>query len=208
MKAMETDLNGSPHPVRARLQFSRQMLRQSRALARNAVQELREEAFPAGREGLLAGLQRVANSWNHSGALEVELRITGAARPLPAPVETHLLGIGTEAMTNAVKHGRAERISVEVDFRPTEIRLHIHDNGAGFLPAEQSEHASGCFGLIGMRERAREIRGDLQVASQPGAGTDIVVTVPIPAVDPVPPDDVRVQPSSTGTLIPGPTSAT
>lgn len=208
MKAMETDLNGSPHPVRARLQFSRQMLRQSRALARNAVQELRDEALPMHREGLLAGLQRVASSWNHSGALEVELRVTGNVRPLPAPVESHLLGIGTEAMTNAVKHGRAERILVAVDFGAAELRLHIQDNGVGFLPAEHSEQANGCFGLLGMRERAREISGDLQVTSQPGAGTDIVVTLAIPAAGVARIDGAGAPPASAAALVPGPTSVT
>jgi len=179
MKAMETDLAANPHPARSRLQFARQMLRQSRALARNAIRELRSEATPARFEGLIDGLKRVADSWNHSGALTVEVRITGTPVTLSSRIEHHLLGIGTEAMTNAVKHGRAETIRVEIEFRAAEVVLRISDNGAGFDPAQHLEQASGCFGLLGMRERAREIRGELNFISRPGNGTIVIVTAPI-----------------------------
>jgi signal transduction histidine kinase len=180
MKAMETDLNGTPHPARARLRFARQMLRQSRALARNAIRELRTEMVPGRFEGLLDGLSRIANAWNHSGALVVRMRISGTVRPLPVRVEQHLLGIGTEAMTNAVKHGRAESIDVEVRFEPAGVTLRIKDDGVGFDPTQHLEQSSGCFGLLGMRERAREIRGELQIDSGPGKGSEIAVSVPTP----------------------------
>ena len=181
MKAMETDLAGTPHPVRSRLQFARQMLRQSRALARNAIREMRAETVPGRLEGLIDGLKRVAGDWNHSGALRVDLRVTGRVRPLPGRVEHHLLGIGTEAMTNAVKHGRAEAIEVEVDYGDTAIAVRIRDNGVGFEPEQHLQEASGCFGLIGMRERAREVRGELRIQSQPGQGAEVTVTAPIEA---------------------------
>jgi signal transduction histidine kinase len=185
MKAMETDLKVTPHPVQSRLQFARQMLRQSRALARNAIRELRAETIPARLEGLIDGLKRIAHSWNHSGALTVSVELIGTPRPLPAPIEKHLLGIGTEAITNAVKHGGAEAIQVQICFRAAEIELRIKDNGAGFDPAHQLDQASGCFGLLGMRERAREVRGELRILSQPGNGTQVVVTAPTgePGVD-------------------------
>jgi signal transduction histidine kinase len=180
MKAMETDLGGTPHPAVTRLIAARQMLRQSRALARNAIRELRTETLPARLEGLVDGLKRVADSWNHSGALTVRVDVAGTPRPLPPSIENHLLGIGTEAMTNAVKHGRAETIDVGITFSAGEIQLRIRDSGAGFNPAEQLDQASGCFGLIGMRERAREIRGALHIESHPGQGTEVVVSAPTP----------------------------
>lgn len=178
MKAMETDFSDSAHPARARLQSARQMLRQSRALARNAIRELRAEAVPARHEGLVEGLKRVAGGWNQSGALHATLDIVGEARALAARVEDHLLGIGTEAMTNAVKHGRAATIRVELTFRTAEVVLRISDDGVGFDPAQHLEHTSGCFGLLGMRERARELQGELRINSEPGGGTEVMVTVP------------------------------
>ena len=192
MKAMETDLDAAPGMVRDRLQFARQTLRQSRALARNAIRELRAEVVPGRLEGLIDGLKRVADSWNHSGALAVELQIAGDRRPLPPRVEQHLLGIGTEAITNAVKHGRAEAIQVRVDYGAAAVAVAIKDNGLGFDPAENLEKASGCFGLIGMRERAREVSGELRIHSEPGRGAEVVVTAPIEARSPSPPEAERV----------------
>lgn len=178
MKAMETELDGTPHPVRTRLQQARQMLRQSRALAHNAIRELRSEATAPRHEGLTEGLRRVADSWNQSGALRVDIQVAGSARALPPRLENHLLGIGTEAMTNAVKHGRADAIHVELDFRSAEVALRIRDNGSGFDPRHQLEQSSGCFGLIGMRERAREVGGQIRIVSEPGRGTEISVAAP------------------------------
>lgn len=178
MKAMETDLGAAPELARARLQSARQMLRQSRALARNAIRELRTEAVPARFTGLVSGLQRVADAWNQSGALRVVVSVVGAPATLAPRVEHHLLGIGTEAMTNAVKHGRATTIAVELMYRADEVVLRIKDDGAGFDPALHLEQSSGCFGLLGMRERAREVRGELRIHSQPGSGTEVSVTVP------------------------------
>ena len=178
MKAMETDLDVSPHPVRTRLQFARQMLRQSRALARNAIRQMRSETLPSRRESLVDGIRRVADAWNHSGASVVSLQIVGQPRPLPEPLEPHLVGIGTEAITNAVKHGHASSIRVEISFGAHEVVVRIRDDGAGFDSRHELEQSSGCFGLLGMRERAREIHGDLSIQSEPGKGTDVCVTVP------------------------------
>ena len=182
MKAIETDLNGTPQAAKSRLQFARQMLRQSRALARNAIRELRSETTAPRLEGLIEELKRIAHSWNHSGALRVEIRVAGTPRSLTPRLTRHLLGIGTEAMTNAVKHGRADSIQVEVDFRPTDVVIRIKDNGSGFEPAQHLEQSSGCFGLIGMRERVRELCGEMRIHSQPGQGAEIIVTAPCVAV--------------------------
>lgn len=199
MKALETDLDGAPHPARTRLQFARQILRQSRALAHNAIRELRNEATTRRLESLVEGLKRIANSWNHSGALTVDVQIAGNPRRLPARIENHLLGISTEAMTNAVKHGRAGAIRVDLEFRAAEVGLRIVDNGEGFDPEEPLEKSSGCFGLVGMRERTREVGGEIRIHSRPGHGAEITVTAPIPR-------EAEPAPSARPPLaIPGPT---
>lgn len=178
MKAMETDLVQAPERVHSRLQFARQMLRHSRALARNAIRELRSETISARPEGLVDGLNQVANSWNCAGTLVVEVRVIGKARPLPDRLEQHLLRIGTEAITNAVKHGRADAIVATLEFHSNEIVVRVSDNGVGFDPLLQIERSSGGFGLIGMRERVREIEGVIQINSRIGHGATVVVTAP------------------------------
>jgi signal transduction histidine kinase len=107
-----------------------------------------------------------------------EFQLTGAPRPLPATVETNLLRIGQEAMTNAMKHAKASAIRVELAFEPKEIQLRVKDDGCGFDAQGGATAAFGHFGLIGMRERAERLRGRLTVKSHPGEGAEITVTVP------------------------------
>lgn len=176
-KAIETDLGSTPHPASSRLSLARHMLRQSRALARNAIRELRDEAVPTPQENLVQALGKAAAMWNHSGALTVKMHVTGDPHPLPPDVEHHLIGIGTEAMTNAVKHGRATTVRAEVRFEGALVRLCIKDNGVGFDTSTIPAAAQGSFGLVGMRERAAEMGARINVQSQPGLGATITVEV-------------------------------
>lgn len=84
-----------------------------------------------------------------------------------------LLRIVREAVTNAVAHGRAERVTVELRCKGNRVLLRVSDNGSGFDPAV----LSGGFGLISMRERTQAVGGEFHLASAPGRGTDLEVTV-------------------------------
>ena len=95
---------------------------------------------------------------------------------LSPPKREALLRIVGEAVANAARHGRAQRIRVELSERP-ELQVCIADNGLGFDPAAL-EHLSGRHGISGMRERAEQIGGGLRVRSSPGQGTEIVVVLP------------------------------
>jgi len=103
--------------------------------------------------------------------------VTGRARRISPLLENDLLHIGQEALCNAVKHARAQTIELNLNFGETEIRLSIQDDGCGFSPATTPPR-NDSFGLLGMRERVRQWRGQLLVRSQPGAGTQILATVP------------------------------
>jgi signal transduction histidine kinase len=92
-------------------------------------------------------------------------------------VETNLLRIGQEAINNAVKHAGANRIDVGLNFDVRNVRLSVRDNGRGFDPAGQV--ADGHFGLIGMRERAEQIGGQLSINSGLDRGTEIAIDVPL-----------------------------
>lgn len=82
---------------------------------------------------------------------------------------------------NAVKHARPQRIHIALARRGGTLTLTVHDDGTGFDPESGvCKRARGHFGLLGMRERARRVGGDLRVESAPGSGTTIHVTVPIP----------------------------
>lgn len=95
---------------------------------------------------------------------------------LPAPAREALLRIVGEAVTNAARHGRAQRIDVVLAEHP-ELRVSVADDGVGFDPATLEE-LRGRHGIVGMRERAEHIGARLHVRSAPGEGTEIAVVLP------------------------------
>jgi signal transduction histidine kinase len=99
----------------------------------------------------------------------------GTAFPLPAEVENHLLRMGQEALTNAIKYADASEIRVELMYGAARFTLCVKDNGRGFSIG--SVPSGGGFGLLGMSERAAQIDAQLSIQSQPGQGTEIIIIV-------------------------------
>jgi signal transduction histidine kinase len=87
-----------------------------------------------------------------------------------------LLLIGQEAVNNAVLHGQARRVAVELDYGLDRMSMRVADNGCGFDPEAALE--AGHYGLVSMRERAEQVRGRITIASTPGNGTEIETVVP------------------------------
>lgn len=85
-----------------------------------------------------------------------------------------LIRIVREAITNAVRHGHAQTVTVQLAARP-KLRLRVVDDGAGFDPAAVRPNG---FGLVGMRDRAESLGGSFRAESAPGRGTVIEVSFP------------------------------
>src|SRR5215211_8240439 len=81
-----------------------------------------------------------------------------------------------EALANAIRHGEASTVRIDVTNHEVACRLRIVDDGLGFQPGE-GHHTRG-FGLISMRERAAAIGGELHVRSRLGVGTEVEVVLP------------------------------
>lgn len=155
------------------LALARRMLRYTRLEARRSVWDLRSRVME--KDGLPAALRAIGESGGETGPM-VTVNVSGSERPLPTGVDFHLLRIAQEAATNAVKHGDARSIRIALDYLPHQAILTIHDDGCGFDPA--AAHSPGPhFGLLGMRERAAKIGGDLAISSAPGEGCTVKLTV-------------------------------
>jgi signal transduction histidine kinase len=97
-----------------------------------------------------------------------------STRPIPE-LETAVYRIVQEALTNATKHGHAERAVVEVHEDEGIVCVVVRDDGSGFDPAQ---NGSG-FGLPGMRERAELLGGTLSIESALGEGTTVSAELPV-----------------------------
>ena len=107
----------------------------------------------------------------------LRIRVVHAVDANVAPEHaTAAFRIFQEALTNAVRHARATMISARVTTRAGRLRLYIRDNGIG-LPADGP--AEGALGLLGMRERARSVGGELGIRSRPGRGTLVSCVLPL-----------------------------
>ena len=125
---------------------------------------------------LLASLKTCAESLAVSGQVEVEATCSGVARPLPVRLNTELFHLGQEAIANAIRHAEPTRLAIVIAYQADSLRLTIADNGRGFT---MSGELLG-FGIRGMRKRASEVGGDLEISSVPGSGTSVSITVPLP----------------------------
>lgn len=141
--------------------------------ARCSVRALRPEALEA--ETLANVLHRLAQQMTADTPLQAIVQVTGTPRLLPSEVETNLLRIGQEALTNAIRHARAQTIHLDLRFTATTVQLQIVDNGQGFDPQSLSQG----FGLIGMQERSQRLGGQFTLKSSSGQGTEVTVSVPV-----------------------------
>ena len=127
--------------------------------------------------GLEAALRQYSRTAGAESGLTVRFKAHGfTSERLPTAVETGLYRVAQEAMTNVARHARATRVDVLLERLGDRVVLVVEDDGAGFETGRilAGEH----FGLLGMRERAEALGGNLTVESTPGSGTTIVVEVP------------------------------
>ena len=87
----------------------------------------------------------------------------------------NILRIGQEAVANAIKHGHASQVQIDLQYSPEKVTLKVSDDGCGFSP--EQANSAGHFGMLDMRERAEALGSPLQVVSAPGRGTYITVEV-------------------------------
>jgi signal transduction histidine kinase len=99
--------------------------------------------------------------------------------PIGEAVATAAYRIAQEALTNAVRHAGASKVSVVLQTVGQRLQLTVRDDGRGFDIGTVSE--SEGIGLAGMRERANLVGGRLRVRSTPGQGTEVCLEVPLPA---------------------------
>ncbi len=165
-------------PARSYLDMARRMARHSLTEARRSVMDLRASALDG--QDLAAAIESGTRLWTAGSGVEVAVEVTGAGSKLPEAMEQHLLRIAQEAVTNALKHAGASRIGVNLHMEAHNLHMKIGDNGRGFDQQDVFSSRAGHFGLIGMRERAERLGGELRLASNPGQGTAVEVTVPLP----------------------------
>lgn len=163
-----------PKEVRDRIQRARELARESLEEARNSILALSSPLPPNGN--LTSSLRGLAGRYRSHRKTRVEFSASGPAPHLSSVVEATLLRIAQQALDNAMQHADATTIRLGITLDHGQVQLQIEDDGRGF----ELRKARCGMGLTGMRERASEIGAKFQLASKPGRGTRIRVTVLAP----------------------------
>lgn len=153
------------------------------SLALNDTRELSRLLRPAVLDdlGLDPALRWLSRTLGKRAALRIEVDCDLGEERLEPDVETLVFRVVQEALTNIIKHAQTSEAWVRVDRHPPGLRVQIRDEGTGFDPdrALRGAAASESLGLRGMRDRLELFGGRMDVASSPGQGSTITMSVPL-----------------------------
>ena len=153
--------------------------RQVYADVREAILGLRATAHS--ERGLAPQIAEYLETFARFAGVRAKHRIHKGVAELRLPVakEIQLIRIIQEALSNVRKHAQARDVTVEMAVRDERLRISVIDDGKGFDPDGYSRGDWPQFGLQTMQERAEAVGGTLRLRSQPGKGTQVVVSVPL-----------------------------
>jgi signal transduction histidine kinase len=148
------------------------------ALSKSTMWELRHPidagAIFEGRE-LNRVLRSHSSTFSAITSIPTELVQSGTEPPLPAPVRRRLFSISHNAMTNALRHAQAERITIQLNFEDDHLQMSIADDGIGLA----DDYADRGHGLRNMQTEAERMGGTLEIVSgESGRGTTVSCVVP------------------------------
>lgn len=150
-------------------------VRQSLVEARRSVTDMRTRQ-PDDTQPLHVRLATAASRAFEGTEITVQTSHAGSPRAYRSAVETEILSIANEAMTNARRHANCRSVSLTCDYAKRALRVSIRDDGRGFDLNDTAP--AGHWGLVGMRERATSIGAQLSVSSAEGTGTEVVLELP------------------------------
>ncbi len=173
-----------PRPVGDGLDEACQQALAAASRLRSVARDLRPPALD--ELGLAAALSSLMADVEDEEGVAAELEVRELTGRLGPDVELGVFRIVQEAVRNTVKHAGAGRVDVVVVRNGDQLSVTVRDDGAGFAPTATGGAGAGHFGILGMRERARLLGGQLEVRSEPGQGTVVEAWVPL-AGAPLPP---------------------
>jgi NarL family two-component system sensor histidine kinase YdfH len=175
LEAADGHLEGG-NPIRAQevVQQAMQRARTTLQEARRAIQSLRPAALEQGN--LMDAIRREIQQFAADTGVRTTLAVGADAPDVSPAMAQDILRIVQESLSNVARHAQASHVRVRLAENRHGLVVVVQDDGVGFDPAEGLERP-GCYGVAGMRERARRLGGALRVESAPGEGTSVILSV-------------------------------
>ena len=143
------------------------------------VRQLSSELRPGMLDdfGLAASIESHAQEFEERTGIRCDLREVEPEPALTRAQSIAVFRIFQETLTNVARHAQATQLAIRLSAKDGRLCLQVRDNGRGLTPdALAGTHS---LGVLGMRERAELLDGMLDIASAPGAGTTVTVTIPL-----------------------------
>ncbi|WP_418791608.1 GAF domain-containing protein [Phosphitispora sp. TUW77] len=157
----------------------KELLLQMEAENRRIITGLRPPVLES--HGLEVALYWLADTCQKYCEAVCVVHVAGQPVRLPPHTETTVFRIVQESLNNVVAYAQANSVNILIDFQPEQLRVQVIDDGKGF--DTKNLWMKGRMGLIGMRERAQSIGGQLDVLSNPGHGTKVMLMLPLPTLE-------------------------
>jgi signal transduction histidine kinase len=174
------DSGSDSTPAAKSCELARSMVAHCQAEARRIIWDLRDTNEVT--NVLSQALSRTLSSNHIQGAIDTTLDVEGEEVRLAPGCVHHLVCIGQEAVSNAIRHAECSRIVVRLKYDSEALSLSIRDDGHGFLPSDRSASLRGHFGIPVMEERARKLGGTFRIQTSAGVGTEVTVKVSFDAM--------------------------
>ena len=143
---------------------------------REAIQNLRSSTIVTNELG--EAIAALGEEFGGNGSPRLRVSMEGTPRELHPILRDEIYRIAREALRNAFLHSRAGKIEADITYDARLLRLRIRDDGMGINRKLLETGRDGHWGLRGMRERAQQIGAQLDIWSEPGAGTEVDLRVP------------------------------
>jgi signal transduction histidine kinase len=174
LEAAEQTFNEDKVLSQKHLETARELARESLNEARRSVWALRPQVLE--NRSFVDALRAETSRFSRETKVNLEISVPAETITISPDTENALLRILQEALNNIRKHAKAENVIVKYLADGSSVVLNISDDGIGF---ETGEDRKDRFGLISMRERARLLGGSLEIYSETGKGTRLVVRMPV-----------------------------
>ncbi len=175
LRQISKQLSPEQEAIQQRIAASLQLIDQTIVTMRRISSDLRPGILDD--LGLVAAVDWLVSNFQTRSNVQVELEVDPPDLEVPRELHTGLFRIIQEALTNVMRHSQATQVWIEIKSQPEQLSIKIRDNGRGFDSSILGQTRS--LGLIGMRERALLIDGEVKIHTAPGQGTQIEICIPM-----------------------------
>jgi PAS domain S-box-containing protein len=172
---LRAHLDHAPDAVLAKLGAMQVLLDGTVAAARRISADLRPLMLDD--LGLIAACEWLAHNFQQRTGVACELVLGAGELDLRDPYATAVFRVLQESLTNVAKHAEATQVEATLERAEGTVILTVRDNGRGFRTSDPRKQ--GSYGLVGLRERAFLLGGDIRIESEPGRGTFMEMRMPV-----------------------------